>query len=261
MRKDNGMGNEVLLRVERIGKRFGGVQAVQDVSFEVRAGQIKSIIGPNGAGKTTLFNLLSGVIEPDTGSIVFREERIERRDCHRIACRGMSRTFQTMLPFTGMTVLENVMIGRHPRSRAGLLAVAFRTPRARREEREIREKARYWLDFIGLGVFADRPANSLPCGQMKLMEIARALATEPKLLLLDEPAAGLNVRETEELGQLLFRIQKLGVTQILVEHDMSLVMDVSDEVLVLDYGKKVVEGPPAEIQQNPEVIRIYLGNE
>lgn len=255
------MENEILLRVENLGKRFGGVQAVHDVSFEVRAGQIKSIIGPNGAGKTTLFNLLSGVIESDAGTIVFQGARIERRACHRIACRGMSRTFQTMLPFIGMTVLENIMIGRHPRSRAGLLSVAFRTPNARREEREIRDKARYWLNFAGLGVFADRPATSLPCGQMKLMEIARALATEPALLLLDEPAAGLNVRETEELGQLLFRIQKLGVTQILVEHDMSLVMDVSDEVLVLDYGKKVAEGPPADIQKNPEVIRIYLGNE
>jgi len=253
--------DNVLLRVEHLQKHFGGVSAVDNVSFEVRSGRIKSIIGPNGAGKTTLFNLISGVLNPDSGRIHLQGRQIERKPPHVIARRGISRTFQTMLPFTNMSVLENVMVGRHVRTSAGMLRVALRTVGARREERGIRQTARHWLDFVGLGALADRPAGSLPCGQMKLLEIARALATEPKLLLLDEPAAGLNIRETEDLGQLLFKIRDRGITQLLVEHDMSLVMDISDEVFVLDYGREVAEGSPQEIQENPDVIRIYLGQD
>jgi len=251
----------VLLRVENLCKRFGGVTAVHDVSLEVRRGQIKSIIGPNGAGKTTLFNLISGLLAPNAGHVFLEGRSIDNKPPHVIAERGISRTFQTMQPFGNMTVVENVMVGRHPRTKAGLLRVAFRTPGARAEEALIRREAAQWLDFVGLGAFADRPAGSLPCGQQKLLEIARALATEPKLLLLDEPAAGLNIRETEDLGQLLFQIRDQGVTMILVEHDMSLVMEVSDEVFVLDYGRKVAEGPAREIQNNPDVIAVYLGEE
>jgi branched-chain amino acid transport system ATP-binding protein len=249
----------VLLRVENLVKRFGGVKAMNHVSLSVQAGMIKSIIGPNGAGKTTLFNLISGVLQPDSGRVLLDGERLSGTRPYRIARRGVSRTFQTMLPFYNMTVLENVMVGRHIRSSAGLLRAAVRTLGARREEKNIWEEARKWLDFVGLTPMAGDPAGSLPCGRMKLLEIARALATEPRLLLLDEPAAGLNIMETEKLAVLLLKIKRLGITQILVEHDMSLVMDVSDEVFVLDSGTPVAEGPPEEIQKNPEVIRIYLG--
>ncbi len=259
--ESTGGAERALLSVENLRKRFGGVTAVNEVSLEVHRGQIKSIIGPNGAGKTTLFNLMSGLLAPNSGRVLLEGHSIENKPPHVIAKRGISRTFQTMQPFGNMTVLENVMVGRHPRTRAGLLRTAFRTPGARSEESRIRQDAWHWLDFVGLGAFADRPADSLPCGQQKLLEIARALATEPKLLLLDEPAAGLNMRETEDLGQLLFRIRDRGVTLILVEHDMSLVMDVSDEVFVLDYGRKVAEGPPREIQNHPDVIAVYLGEE
>ena len=249
----------IILQVEGLTKSFGGVTAVNDVTLEVQRGLIKSIIGPNGAGKTTFFNLISGVLIPDRGTIQLEKRKIHGAAPHQIANLGVSRTFQTMQPFGNMSVLENVMVGRHRQTRRGLLRVALRTPAARREERAIRDSAAHWLDFAGLGAYADRPAGSLPCGQQKMLEIARALATEPELLLLDEPAAGLNIRETEELAVLLGRIKDLGITMILVEHDMSLVMEVSDEVFVLDYGKRVAEGAPAEIQSNPEVIRIYLG--
>ena len=252
---------DALLKVENLRKRFGGVTAVNEISLDVHRGQIKSIIGPNGAGKTTLFNLISGLLVPNSGRVLLEGEPIHNTPPHAIARRGISRTFQTMQPFGNMTVAENVMVGRHPRTSAGLLRAALRTPASRREERRIRQAAKHWLDFVGLGLLADRPADSLPCGQQKLLEIARALATEPKLLLLDEPAAGLNIRETEDLAQLLYNIRDLGVTLILVEHDMSLVMEVSEEVFVLDYGRKVAEGPPREIQNNPDVIAVYLGEE
>jgi len=249
----------VLLKVEALKKSFGGVSAVNDVTLAVRAGQIKAIIGPNGAGKTTFFNLVSGVFAPDSGQIFFLGHPIHGKPTYQIAEKGMSRTFQTMQPFGNMTVLENVMVGRHVRTGSNLLQAAFRTPKARSEERKIKEAARHWLDFVGLSDMADRPAGSLPCGQQRLLEIARALATDPKLLLLDEPAAGLNFRETEKLGKLLYQVRDLGVTLLLVEHDMSLVMEVSDEIFVLDYGRKVAEGIPKEIQNNPQVIEIYLG--
>ena len=253
--------NGVLLKVENVNKHFGGVYAVNNVSLNVHKGQIKSVIGPNGAGKTTFFNLISGVIPPDSGSILLDGKSIDQKPPHEIAKRGISRTFQTMQLFDNMSVLENVMVGRHIRTTAGILRTAFRAFGARSEEKNIKESAYHWLNFVGLKQKADQPAGSLPCGQQKLLEIARALATDPKLLLLDEPAAGLNIRETEDLGTLLKEIQGLGVTQILVEHDMSLVMEVSDELFVLDYGKKVAEGVPKDIQNNPDVIAIYLGEE
>lgn len=253
--------SRLLLDVVGVTKKFGGVTAVNNVSMQVRDGMIKSVIGPNGAGKTTFFNLISGVIHPDTGSIRLKDKPIETNKAHTIAKMGISRTFQTMQLFSNMTVLENIMLGRHTRTRVGMFRAALRTLGARREERQIRQDGMKWLEFIGLEEFADRPSTSLPCGQQKRLEIGRALATDPKLLLLDEPAAGLNMSETEELGQLLIRIKELGVTQILVEHDMSLVMDVSDEIVVLNYGSKVTEGSPEEVQNNQEVVAVYLGTE
>ena len=253
--------NGPLLKVDNLVKRFGGVTAVDQISLQVCVGQIKSIIGPNGAGKTTFFNLISGVLRSDSGGVFLEDQAIHNKASHAIARLGMSRTFQTMKVFGNMTVLENVMVGRHSRTSCGILNSAFRTPKSRREEKDTVESAKHWLDFVGLSEHANQPGGSLPCGRQKVLEIARALATEPKLLLLDEPAAGLNIRETEDLAGLLYRIRDTGVTQILVEHDMSLVMQVSDEVFVLDYGKKVAEGPPAAIQNNPNVIAVYLGEE
>lgn len=261
MISDSEKPGRVLLRVEELHKHFGGVTAVNGISLEVRQGQIKSVIGPNGAGKTTLFNLITGTLAPDSGRVMLEGERIERKPTHEIARRGLARTFQTMQVFGNMTVLENVMVGRHTRSTVGICRAALRTPGGRLEERKILEQARHWVNFVGLDQLSDRPANSLPCGQQRLLEIARSLATEPRLLLLDEPAAGLNMRETEDLGELLYRIRDLGVTLVLVEHDMSLVMVISDEVYVMDYGRKVAEGTPREVQDNPQVIAVYLGEE
>ena len=222
---------------------------------------IKAIIGPNGAGKTTLFHLLSGVLSPDAGEVRFKGEPIQGRPTHRIAGRGISRTFQHIRLFSRMTALENVMVGCHVRSQAGFLAGMFHLPRTWREEREIERRAREAMDFAGVLPLADQEATSLSYGQQRSVELARALAAEPELLLLDEPAAGLNMRETAELAALLVRIRERGVTLLVVEHDMSLVMNVSDEVVVLSYGEKIADAPPVEVQRNPEVIRVYLGDE
>ncbi len=250
-----------LLEVSGVSKRFGGVQAVKDVSFRVEKGTVKALIGPNGAGKTTLFNLVSGMAVPDAGAVRLRGEEIQGRPPHRIAALGLARTFQQIRLFGQMTALENVMVGRHVRSRAGFVAGMLHLPWTWREEREIERAARDALAFLGAGDLADLEASSLSYGQQRAVELARALAAEPELLLLDEPAAGLNMRETVELAKLVGRIRDRGVTVLVVEHDMGLVMNVSDEVVVLSYGEKIADADPRAVQRHPEVVRVYLGEE
>jgi branched-chain amino acid transport system ATP-binding protein len=250
-----------LLSVREVSKRFGGLQAISDLSFDVARGSIKALIGPNGAGKTTLFNLISGVLEPDHGEIVFRGAAIQDLPPHQIASRGMVRTFQHIRLFPKMTVLENIMVGRHLHSRAGFLAGMLNLPFTWREERRIRERSFEIMELLGIADHARTEAASLAYGQQRVVEIGRALACEPQLLLLDEPAAGLNMRETNEMGGRIAKIRDMGVTVLLVEHDMSLVMRISDEIVVLSYGQKIAEDRPLAIQKNPEVIRVYLGDD
>lgn len=248
-----------LLTVRGLSKRFGGIHAVDDVSFDVPQGAIMALIGPNGAGKTTLFHLVSGFLRPDRGSVVFDGADVLGLMPHQIAARGMARTFQQIRLFPKMSALENILVGRHLHSRGGFLACMLDLPFTRREERGVREAGREILGFLGLSAQAEAEAVRLSYGQQRMVELGRALACEPKILLLDEPAAGLNIRETAEMGKLISRIRDRGVTVFLVEHDMSLVMDISDEIVVLSYGQKIAENIPSAIQQDPDVIRIYLG--
>jgi branched-chain amino acid transport system ATP-binding protein len=250
-----------LLEVEGIRRCFGGLVALDDVSFTVEAGRIKGVIGPNGAGKTTAFNVASGVLRPHGGQIRFDGRPVTGLRPYEIARRGLSRTFQTPSLFLNMTVAENVMVGRHCRTRQGLLGSALRLPAQRREERLIREAALKQLHYVGMADAADEPVGSLPFGRRRMVELARALATEPKLLLLDEPASGLNLKETDDLADLIRRIRESGVTILLVEHDMSLVMDVCDDILVLHFGKPIAEGSPGVIRNDDRVVEIYLGGE
>ncbi|MGC9966077.1 MAG: ABC transporter ATP-binding protein [Syntrophobacteraceae bacterium] len=250
-----------VLRIEGLEKRFGGVAALQGIDYAVPGGIIQAVIGPNGAGKTTLFNCISGVIKPSNGGISFNGGRIEGLPPHKIAGLGISRTFQHVALFKKMTVLENVMLGRHSRTRSGFLATGFRFPGMRSEEKGIRQKAFEYLDFVRLAQVAGLEAGTLPLGKQKTLEIARALAVEPRLILIDEPAGGLNMRETEELGDLIQQIKQLGVTVLLVEHDMNLIMEISDRILVLNYGEALASGTPAEIKENSAVIEAYLGME
>jgi branched-chain amino acid transport system ATP-binding protein len=251
---------ETLLETKGLHRFFGGLHAVNDVSVTVSQGMIKGVIGPNGAGKTTLFNLIAGTIQPHKGEVFFRGRKITALKPHAVAGRGIARTFQTTKLFSHMTVLENVMVGRHSRTRCGFISGMLNLPRTWREDRQTREKALSILDDIGLKEHAFETACNLPFGRQRLVEFARALAMEPQLLLLDEPAAGLNIYETKELAKLILWIRDRGVTCLVVEHDMSLVMAISDDVVVLDQGRKIAEGPPRAVQRNPEVIRIYLGD-
>ena len=250
-----------LLSVRGVSKRFGGLQAVNDLSFDVATGSIKALIGPNGAGKTTIFNLISGFLPPDSGKIVFGETEIHGMSSCEVATLGMVRTFQHIRLFPKMTVLENIMVGRHMHSRAGFLAGMLNLPFTWGEERRIREKSFEIMELLGIVAHAETEATSLAYGQQRVVEIGRALACEPKLLLLDEPAAGLNMRETNDMGRRIEKIRDMGVTVLLVEHDMSLVMKISDEIVVLSYGQKIAEDRPLSIQKNPEVIRVYLGDD
>jgi len=248
-----------VLSIEGLRMRFGGVDALLGVDFVTRPGTIMGIIGPNGAGKTTVFNLITGVYRPTEGSIKLGGRELVGLAPHRIAQLGLTRTFQTVRVFGAMTVLENVMIGRHPRTNSGFLAALFKPPWERREEKRIREDAMHELDFVGLSDRWDQRCDTLPLGHLRLVEIARAMATAPHYLLLDEPAAGLNSTETLSLAALFRKICERGVTPVVVDHDMDLVMDVCDRIMVLNYGGKIAEGAPREIQNNTEVIAAYLG--
>jgi branched-chain amino acid transport system ATP-binding protein len=248
-----------LLEVQNVRRSFGGLVAVDQVSFQVRPGQIKAVIGPNGAGKTTLFNIISGLLRPDLGAILFKDRPIAGLKPFQIASAGISRTFQNPSLFLQMNVLENVMVGRHRRTRSDFAACAFRWPGQAREERAIRESALACLDYVGLAALAQTAAGSLAFGQRRMVELARALATEPELLLLDEPASGLNTRDKADLGGLIRKVRERGITVLLVEHDMTMVMGLSDEILVLHNGVPIAEGPPAAIQNDQKVVRVYLG--
>jgi branched-chain amino acid transport system ATP-binding protein len=251
---------EPILETRGLNRFFGGLHAVKDVSFHVQSGAIQAVIGPNGAGKTTLFNLIAGTLMPHQGEVFFRGRAITAAKPHTVAALGIARTFQTTRLFGHMTVLENVMVGRHPRTRSGFVAGLLNLPHTWREHRQIERAARAILEDLGLSPCAHELAGNLPFGRQRLVEFARALATEPSLLLLDEPAAGLNIYETKVLATLITKIRDRGITCLVVEHDMSLVMDISDNVIVLDQGQKIAEGPPRAIQRNPDVIRVYLGD-
>jgi branched-chain amino acid transport system ATP-binding protein len=248
-----------MLQVKGLCKSFGGVKAVQDVSFSIRAGTIHSVIGPNGAGKTTLFNLITGVYEPSTGEIVFDGVNVAGKSPDELARRRLNRTFQNLQVCMNMSAIDNVMIGAHLRLDQGLFSAMLRRPALRRADAACREEAAELMDFVGVGKYLKAHASQMPYGALKRMEIARALAAKPRLLLLDEPAAGLNHTETSEIEALIRKVADSGVTVVLVEHDMKLVMNLSDHILVLDYGRKLADGTAAEVRANPDVIAAYLG--
>ena len=257
----NRVGEENVLDVQGVAMAFGGLMALSNLNFGVKKGTIKAIIGPNGAGKTTLFNIITGSFPPTEGTVRFKGQPIEHLKAHKIADRGISRTFQTVELFSNMTVLENVMIGCHTRVRTFFMPSGLKLPKSKIKEKEIQRRAMKILKFVGLGDKINEPADSLPLGEQKLLEIGRALASEPELVCLDEPAAGLNETETHVTSSLIKAINARGITVLLVEHDMKVVMNISDEIIVLNYGQKIAEGPSEAIRNNPRVIEAYLGGE
>ncbi len=251
----------VLMETKGLCKYFGGVRAIHELDIKVYEGLIQAVIGPNGAGKTTLFNVVSGILSPTSGSIFYKETPISKLAPHRIAGMGITRTFQNLQLFSDMTVLENVMVGMHLRSKGGFVASALKLPWVWKEERRIRENSMEILEFTGLEKYASVVAGSLPFGRQRILEIARAMGAGPRLLMLDEPAAGLNNRETSDLSGLIGRIRKRGITILLVEHDMNLVMEISERVTVLDQGRKIAEGDPEMVRNDEKVLKAYLGEE
>lgn len=251
----------MVLKINHISKNFGGISALTDVSFSINEGEIYGLIGPNGAGKTTMFNLITNIFSPSSGEIIFNEDNITGIKPHKITEKGICRTYQNIRLFTQMSALENVMVGGHCRSESGVMRSVFRTKYQRSEEKTLKENAEELLELVGLIKYKDVLAENLAYGQQRRLEIARALASNPSLLLLDEPAAGMNENETDSLFDLIKQVQARGITVLIIEHDMPLVMKLCDRITVLNFGKKLAEGTPLEIQNNEAVIEAYLGKE